>query len=173
MRTFNDKDGRVFNLSVDIASVKRVRSLIGVDLLKVNEGDPPLVMRLGTDPILLVDTIYALIKPELDAQGISDEQFGANLGGDGYSNAEQAFWDDLADFFRGLRRNDLVSLLAKSEVAIRTMVDVGRETVDAEDVATNVRRGMLELVSKLKTAQTSGNLLTTLPGLPESPTSAP
>ena len=174
MSMFKDKDGREFLLSVNITTVKRVRTLLGVDLLNISEGDPPLVMRLGTDPVLLVDVVYALIKPELDAANITDEQFGINLGGEGYPQAEKAFWDELEAFFRGLRRLDLVSVLDKSKVAIRTMVDVGREEVEAEDVAAKVRQGMRDLVNSMKartaTARTSGNSSTISPALPESPT---
>lgn len=153
MHQFKDSSNRPWALSVNISSVKRVRSMLGVDLLAINVGEPPLVMQLDTDPVLLVDVLYVLLKPDLDSAGISDEQFGAALGGDAFDAAREAFWSELTDFFRGLRRAEMVSLIVKARAAVATMIDVGREEIDTD--TSDLREKLKAEIAKQKNAPTS------------------
>ncbi|GMV98592.1 MAG: hypothetical protein AMXMBFR83_29410 [Phycisphaerae bacterium] len=120
MKTFNDTTGRTWTLALTIDAAKRVKSLLDVNLLELEAGDPPLLTRLGTDVILLCDVIFALVKPQADAAGVSDQEFGAALGGDVVLAAQTAFYEELVDFFRKLGRRDL----AKAVDAQRRMIDL-------------------------------------------------
>jgi len=127
MKTFTDSAGRTWTIVLTIDAVKRVKSLLDVNLLeldlpagKAGAGDPPLLTRLGTDVILLCDVIFALIKPQADAAGISDQEFAAALGGDVVLAMQTAFYEELVDFFRKLGRGDL----AKAVDAQRRMIDL-------------------------------------------------
>jgi len=127
MKTFTDSAGRTWTIALTIDAVKRVKSLLDVNLLeldlpagKAGAGDPPLLTRLGTDVILLCDVIFALIKPQADAAGISDQEFAAALGGDVVLAMQTAFYEELVDFFRKLGRGDL----AKAVDAQRRMIDL-------------------------------------------------
>jgi hypothetical protein len=111
MKQFSDSAGRAWTISLTIHSVKRVRDLLGVNLLEIDTGNPPLLVRLGTDIILICDVIYALIKPQADTAGVSDEQFGASLGGEYIKPAQDAFYGELVDFFQKLGRLDLKKLV--------------------------------------------------------------
>jgi len=120
MKTFTDTAGRTWTLALTIDAAKRVKGLLDVNLLELEAGDPPLLTRLGTDVILLCDVIFALVKPQADAAGVSDEQFAAALGGDVVLAAQTAFYGELVDFFRKLGRGDL----AKAVDAQRRMIDL-------------------------------------------------
>jgi len=120
MKTFTDSAGRTWTLALTIDAAKRVKSLLDVNLLEPEAGDPPLLTRLGTDVILLCDTIFALVKPQADAAGVTDEQFAAAMGGDAILAAQTAFYGELVDFFRKLGRGDL----AKAVDAQRRMIDL-------------------------------------------------
>lgn len=120
MKTFTDNAGRTWTISLTIDAAKRVKSLLGVNLLELESGDPPLLTRLGTDVILLCDVIFALVKPQADAAGVSDQEFAAALGGDVVLAAQSAFYEELVDFFRKLGRGDL----AKAVDAQRRMIDL-------------------------------------------------
>jgi hypothetical protein len=120
MKTFTDTAGRTWTLALTIDAAKRVKSLLDVNLLELEAGDPPLLTRLGTDVILLCDVIFALVKPQADAAGVTDEQFAAALGGDVVLAAQTAFYEELVDFFRKLGRRDL----AKAVDAQRRMIDL-------------------------------------------------
>jgi hypothetical protein len=120
MKTFTDNAGRVWTLSLTLEAAKRVKSLLGVNLLELDRGDPPLLTRLGTDVILLCDVIFALVKPQADQQKVTDEQFGAALGGEAVLAAQTAFYEELVDFFRKAGRGDL----AKITAAQKRMIDL-------------------------------------------------
>ena len=120
MKLFKDNAGREWRISIDVAAVKRVRSLIGVDLMGILDGT--LLEKLVSDPVLLCDVAYCLVKPDADAKGVSDEEFGKAMGGDALEHAAQALLEELADFFpqkkRALLRKALVKLKALEEKAL-------------------------------------------------------
>jgi hypothetical protein len=116
MKTFTDSAGRTWTLAVTVGVVKRVRDLAGVDLIEAATGD--LWERLLEDPVLLVDTLYALVKPEADAGGVSDEEFGRALVGDALDGALAALEEELLAFFpRHQRVRAAANLLAAAEKA--------------------------------------------------------
>ena len=103
MRTFKDNAGRAWSVQINVDALKRVRSLLSVDLLEVLEGK--LITRLADDPVFLTDVLYAVVKPEADAQKVSDVDFGRAMGGDAFDGASTALLEELADFFpQGRRR---------------------------------------------------------------------
>ena len=111
MGTFKDNADRTWAVEVSVDAIKRVRSLLGVDLMGVVDGD--LLERLVSDPVLLCDVIYALCRPEADAQGASDEEFGRAMGGDAIDAATTALLEELVGFFPSRRRQVLKKALEK------------------------------------------------------------
>ncbi|HUU30835.1 MAG TPA: hypothetical protein VMY69_01890 [Phycisphaerae bacterium] len=102
MKTFTDSQGRTWTVVVNVSAIKRVRDLLQVDLLDVANGE--LLSRLADDPVLLVDVLYALVKPEADAQNVTDEDFGRALVGGVLDEAASALMKDLLDFFPSAQR---------------------------------------------------------------------
>jgi hypothetical protein len=96
MRTFKDNAERAWCVEINVATLKRVRGLTGTDLLGVLEG--PLIEKLVRDPVLLCDVVYAVIKPQADAAGVSDEQFGGAMAGDAIDAAWAALTEELVSF---------------------------------------------------------------------------
>ncbi len=96
MKTFKDNEGRTWTVSITVDAIKRVRDLLDVDLLEVVSGK--LIDRLITDPVLLCDIVYAVCKPEADAQGVSDEDFGRAMAGDAIEHATTALLEELVSF---------------------------------------------------------------------------
>jgi hypothetical protein len=76
--TFKDTEGRAWSVEITYSTVKRVRSILGVDIMEAVEGK--LMPKLISDPMLLVDVLYCIVKPQADAAGVTDEQFGGALG---------------------------------------------------------------------------------------------
>jgi hypothetical protein len=111
MKTFKDNAGRSWTLIVNVAAIKRVRSLLNVNLMEAVEGD--LLEQLSTDPILLCDVVYVLCKPEADQQNVTDEQFGQAMAGDAIEHATTALLEELVDFFPLARRRVLQKALGK------------------------------------------------------------
>ena len=111
MHTFNDNTGRVWNLSINVDSIRRVRSTLDIDLLQAVEGK--LIERLAGDPILLCDVIYVLCSDEADQRSVSDEDFGRAMAGDAIDRATTSLLEELVAFFPANRRGLLSKALAK------------------------------------------------------------
>ena len=126
MKAFQDTAGVEWVIDLNVTAIKRAKSLVDVDLLALSSGQPPLITRLGTDVILLCDTIFALVKPQADAADVTDEQFAAAMGGDAILAAQTAFYGELVDFFRKLGRTDL----AKAVDAQRRMIDLAVQRIE-------------------------------------------
>lgn len=121
MKSFNDSTGRAWSVQVNVAAIKRVRDLAGVDLLAVLEGD--LLQRLSEDPVLLVDVIYALLRPQANAAGVSDVQFGEAMAGEAIDQATAALLEELVSFFPLARRRILQAAVAKMRSLQEALVD--------------------------------------------------
>lgn len=104
MKTFKDNEGREWSVSINVGTIKRVRGMLNVDLLTVVDGKSDLMSQLMTDPILLVDVIYVLCKPQADDRNISDEKFGEAMAGDAIEAATDALIGELIDFFPEAKR---------------------------------------------------------------------
>ena len=87
--------------------MKRVRNLIDVDLMECLLDQNSLIDRMAIDPVLLVDVLYCVCKPQADEAGITDEEFGSAMGGDAIDHATSAFLEALVDFFPKPRREIL------------------------------------------------------------------
>jgi hypothetical protein len=128
MKSFTDNLGRAWTLVVNVATIKRVRALCGVDLnsiIEVEDGKPTtkLLERLSTDPVLLVDVLYAVCRPECDSKSVTDEDFGAAMAGDAIESATAALLDEVIDFFPAAKRLAFRKILSASrrfEQAART-----------------------------------------------------
>jgi len=111
MRTFKDMAGRTWTLQINVDAIKRVRGLLNVDLLEIADGK--LIERLASDPVLLCDVVYAVLKPDADSAQVSDVDFGRAMGGDCLEHATSALLEELADFFPSSKRKVLRLALSK------------------------------------------------------------
>ena len=119
MKSFTDNTGRTWTLVVNVATIQRVRALCGVDLnsiVEVEDGKPSakLLERLSGDPVLLVDVLYAVCRPECDQKNVSDEDFGAVMAGDAVEQATDALLDEIVDFFPAAKRKAFQRILSAS-----------------------------------------------------------
>jgi hypothetical protein len=102
MRQFDDNKGRVWRLEINVAQVKRVRDLLGVNLCDLGHGD--LADRLARDYCLLANILFVLVMDQADTAGVGDVEFGEALCGDSIDAAQDAFMRELIDFFPSRRR---------------------------------------------------------------------
>jgi len=132
MKNFKDNAGRTWTVSVDVATIKRVRSLLDVDLMAAVDGK--LFERLVSDPVLLCDVIYVVCKPEADAQNVSDEDFGRAMAGDAVDHATTALLEELVDFFPQARRRLLAKALSKLKTLEARAMDVADKKLDSPEL---------------------------------------
>lgn len=142
MHEFKDKTGRAWPVAVNGYTIKRVLDLLKVDLGDLSAGDPPLLTRIDTDIAFLVDLIYVVCKPEADDREVSDVAFAAVLEGDVLYDAHEALMEELALFFRSLRRPHVVRLIEKQREIVGCAVKLAEETVTSNEFNAAIDRRM-------------------------------
>lgn len=143
MRTFKDNADRTWTVTVNVDAIKRVRSLLDVDLMEAVEGR--LLERLVGDPVLLCDVIYCVCKEDADAKGISDEDFGRAMAGDAIELATTALLEELVDFFPQGKRELLRKALAKLETLQATAIEVVGKRLDSPELDRHLKAELEKL----------------------------
>lgn len=144
MKTFTDNTGRTWTLVINVDAVRRVRALANVNLMDAVEGK--LIERLVSDPVLLCDIIYAVAKPEADANKISDEEFGRSMAGDAIDSATTALLEELVDFFPRDRRR----LLGKAMEKLKTLNQMAVRAVEQRFDSGAIERQMAAALAELE-----------------------
>ena len=165
MKTFKDNAGRAWTVQVDVAAIKRVRSLLDVDLMEAVEGK--LLERLVSDPVLLCDIVYVVCKPEADAKGVTDEDFGRAMAGDALELATTALLEDLVAFFPLARRRLLEKALAKLRELEARALAVAATRLDSPELEAEMEKALAETFDKEMTPSRSAELRRTRDGAEE------
>ena len=142
MRQFTDTKERVWDVELNVRQMKRVRDVLGIDLVNVIQAGKDGAVatdtldRVANDPILLVDILWVLCEVQAKAAGVTDDDFGSSLAGDSISDATRAFLDELVDFFPGARRLFLkkaVDLARKFETENAQMLEKALASPEFEE----------------------------------------
>jgi len=134
MKTFKDKADRNWTIGINLATAKRLRDTLNVDLLQPEIGDPPLLTRLGTDEILLGEVLCVLLADQFDTHKVSADDVMAAFDGQTLLAAQEAFYEDLVDFFRSRGRTDRAKAVAKQAEMIAATVARVEEKIDEIDI---------------------------------------
>jgi len=148
MKTFTDTAGRTWTVAVHVDSIKRVKSLLDVNLLDAVEGK--LLEKLVADPVLLCDILYCLCKPQADAQGVSDEDFGRAMAGDAIEQATAAMLEELVDFFPSRRRALLTKAVGKFRTLQETVISAAETRLDSGMIEKLMARQIAEMDAEIE-----------------------
>jgi len=97
MAAFTDVQGRAWEVAVNYGAMRRVRESLSVNLMEVVGGE--LLQRITSDPVLLIDILYWVLKPQADERNISINDFAEIFDGDTVYNASMALRDSIINFF--------------------------------------------------------------------------
>lgn len=134
MQTFKDAQGRVWELQINIAAVKRIKAACNVDLMDLvrgGEAAKSCMSELMSNPVVVCDVLYALVMPRAEKAGITDEQFGESLYSDVLENATDALIQELIDFFPKGQRHLLKRAQAKIAEMQELMLAEAEKQIDA------------------------------------------
>jgi len=134
MKTFKDKADRNWTIGINLATAKRLRDTLNVDLLQPEIGDPPLLTRLGTDEILLGEVLCVLLSDQFEAHKVTADDVLAAFDGQTLLAAQEAFYEDLVDFFRGRGRTDRAKAVARQAEMIAATVARAEKEIDRIDI---------------------------------------
>lgn len=110
MASFKDDKGNIWDVNINVAAVKKLRSRIDFDINKMivltgRTPDIALATKVLEDPVLLCDILFVLCEKQAEQRGFTDEQFGELLAsGDVILGAVEAFMKAVVDFFPGQKR---------------------------------------------------------------------
>jgi len=142
MKTFTDAAGRTWTLTLNLGTAMAVKGKLGVDLLQPEEGDPPLLTRLGTDEMLLGEVLCAMLDGQFEAHKVTADDVRAAFDGQTLLAAQKAFYEELIDFFRSRGRNDRAKAVAKQTAMINAAVMAVETRIDGIDIDETIRGAM-------------------------------
>ena len=142
MKTFTDRAGRSWIITLTLGTAMAVKDRLGVDLLQPEAGDPPLLTRLGTDEMLLGEVLCAMLEQQFEAQGVTAEEVRNGFDGQTLLAAQKAFYEELIDFFRSRGRTDRAKAVAKQVKMIDAAVTAVETRIDAIDVEETIAGAM-------------------------------
>lgn len=140
-QTFKDVEGREWVIDINVSAIKRVQTLIGVNLLEVIEGK--LIDQLLSDYVLLVDIIYAICEPQAAKRGVTDEQFGEAMAGDAIDEATRALLAGIVAFCPSPGRRRVLGLaIERVDKAMAKAVERATERMEDGTVDREIDRAM-------------------------------
>ena len=159
-RTFSCKDGTKLVVAVNFLTVKRVRELTGANVLDIL-GTGEQLAGYVTDDIKLLEVLCAVVRPQIQAIGWSDDDFFSQCDGEVVANATNLLLDEVADFFheprKGLVKKALAKIRAAMEAMERREVKAATEALDALDCETLLATpGPSDCVSPASSASSRG-----------------
>lgn len=163
MRVFKDTKGRVWDVTIDTNTAKRVRSMVNFDLFSVVEDESKTLLELRKDPVRMVDVLWAIVEPQAKNYGpwwrkvlrlpcgITDEEFGRSMREESLEQAWEQVFGALADFFPRGRRLVLLTAALQAQMVIHLDTETRRSLLGNELPATcgatSTRlRGLLALI---------------------------
>ncbi len=142
MKTFCDRSGRAWTISLTLGTAMTVKERLGVDLLQPESGDPPLLTRLGTDEMLLGEVLCTMLHSQFEAHGVTAEDVRNGFDGQTLLAAQRAFYEELIDFFHSRGRTDRAKAVAKQVKMIDAAVTAVETRIDAIDVERTILGAM-------------------------------
>ena len=134
MKTFTDKAGRSWSVTLTLGTAMTVKAQLGVDLLQPEVGDPPLLTQLGTDEMLLGEVLCAMLQQQFETHEVTADEVRNSFDGETLLTAQRAFYEELIDFFRSRGRTDRAKAVAKQVKMIDAAVTAVETRIDAIDV---------------------------------------
>ena len=128
MKTFNDAAGRTWTIALNLGTAMQVKDKLNIDLLRPEDGDPPLLTQLGTDEMLLGEVLCALLESQFEKHNVSDVDVRMSFDGATLLAAQKAFYEELVDFFRSRGRTDR----AKAVAAQMQLIDKATSAIEAK-----------------------------------------
>lgn len=167
MKTFEDTQGRTWQIDIHVGAVKIVKDLLQVNLLELVEGKD-LLERIATDPVFLCDLVYCLCKEQADAQEITDEQFGRAMAGDAIDHATTALLEELVDFFPLGKRGVLSKALVKLKKLETRAIDHAEQMLTSSVLDERLERDLALADSRLLAfGSSSGSLPASSESIPD------
>ena len=99
MQTFNDSKNRTWKITLNLRSVLGVKEALGVDLLALEAGEPPLLERLALETLFLAKIIACLLTSQMEEAKVDENDILESFDAKTIVAARTAFFEELKYFF--------------------------------------------------------------------------
>jgi hypothetical protein len=135
MHSFTDNLGRTWCVALNVATYRRVRGVLQLDLCQLVDEGLEELGRFLADPIRLADVLFVLCQEEAVSKNVSDEDFGRALYGDALQAGAEALVEELVDFFPDPRSRAALRKVLTTGRQVRTkLLDQAERMLDELDV---------------------------------------
>ena len=151
--TFKDKNGRVWDVSLNFLTVERVSTQTGIDLLSY-ETQHTLAAELAVDDVKLAQTTAAILEPKLHESGILPEAFAdAIASGDILADIFHAIAGAIVNFTRPHRRATVDGLFSKANEAAQAAAGLAEKHLKAGTIDREIEKQLEKLDEQLSGKQ--------------------
>ena len=136
MHTFQDKNGKKWNIELNVGTAKRARSECGVDLVNVitltrdGKMEATVLEQIAEDPVLLVDCVYSLCRKQADESGLDAFGFAELFDAAAIESASDALTEEIINFSRPAKRKALEKIYRTAKRFAEKMERKLDETLD-------------------------------------------
>ena len=134
MKTFTDANGRSWTLTLNLGTAMTVKARLDIDLLQPEQGDPPLLTRLGTDEMLLGEVLCVMLEGQFAVHKVTEDDVRACFDGQTLLAAQKAFYEELINFFQSRGRKDRAKAVAKQMAMIDAAVTAIETRIDSINI---------------------------------------
>jgi hypothetical protein len=175
MKVFTDSKNRKWDCSFTVATNKRVRAGLGINLISLlQDNGSKGYGELVSDEVKLTEVIYWVVKPQADAQGVDDYGFCEGFDESVLLEAEAALYEGLVDFFKDPKKREILrALRQKSNDVSRLVSEKGWPIMNREMDSINPEKIAVELIQKLESDLAAEKLKNSSSSVPASVESAP
>ena len=119
---FTDERGRVWRIELNYSLAKRLRDVTGLDFVNYQDGKALLAIHDSDEK--LVQVLWLLCEPQAQAAGVSEEEFGAGLGGDALEQGIEALEQALLNFSRPAKRQAIAAIRDKAHELVAAQTNL-------------------------------------------------
>lgn len=130
MGVFHDKNGKVWEFHLGTGAVRRCVDLAGFSPLDIAKKDSNLLPHLAEDILLAANMLYACCKPQADADGVSDSDFGELLNGDSLDEGLEALVSEVVGFSQKSKRPLMKKVFDKQKELTDKAVAMAMEEIE-------------------------------------------
>ncbi|MEM9827742.1 MAG: hypothetical protein AAF958_14220 [Planctomycetota bacterium] len=133
MKSFVDTSGRTWSVAIGVPAVRRLRDEMNFDVLSLLDDQSKLEI-IAADPMIAIDLVTCIIKPQLDAAGVAVDDFLNALGGEQLESATSCLLQAIVDFFPGPRGELLRKALQRSQKFIQDQDQQIKQKIQSGEV---------------------------------------
>lgn len=161
MKVFTDTKNRKWDCSVTVATTKRVRAALDVNLIALLQDDGGKGYgALVADEVKFTEVLYWVVKPQADSLGVDDFGFCEGFDESVLLDSEAALYEGLVDFFRDPKKRELLRALRRKSKEVSRLVtekafprviqevDSVNQQAEADKILAKMEKELQELKAK-------------------------